>query len=73
MYIIEWLIDYLRGKKYTARNKYDPLNVTGNELVEDSENCEHLFMPIDSTNEMFACKYCGLLVPKDKLKNNKIN
>ncbi|MBQ8668839.1 hypothetical protein IJ472_03585 [bacterium] len=70
MYIFELIAQYLKPKKYTAKYSYDPLNE--NEVDEDSENCEHLFLPLDSSNEHFACKYCGLVVPKEQLKNKNI-
>jgi hypothetical protein len=41
------------------------------DITENPDDCEHFFMPLDSTNEMFACKYCGLVIPKDKLNNKK--
>jgi hypothetical protein len=71
MYIFELLFDYLKGKKYTPKNKYNPLNSSTEDLIENPDECEHLFMPLDSSNEMFACKYCGLVVSKEKLKQNK--
>ena len=71
MYIFELLINYLKGKKYTSQNKYDPLNTIPDGLAEKPEECEHLFLPLDSSNEMFACKYCGLVIPADKLRQDK--
>ena len=38
-------------------------------LVENSEECEHLFMPLDSSNEYFACKNCGMVVSSQELNN----
>lgn len=70
MYIFELIYQYLKPKKYTAKTKYNPLETE--ELIEDSDSCEHLFLPLDSSNENFACKYCGLIVPKEKLKNKNI-
>ena len=66
MYIIELLIKIFKGKKY---KKLIPeyTSETDGDLIEDSENCEHLFMPIDESNDYFACKLCGLVVPKNKL------
>ena len=71
MYIFELIINYLKGKKYTPHNKYNPLENLPDGLEENSEDCEHLFMPIDSSNQIFACKYCGLVVSADKLKPDK--
>lgn len=70
MYILELLIQAFKGKKKPIRNEYNPLETDN--LLENSENCEHLFMPLDSSNTYFACKYCGLVVPKEKLKNKNI-
>ncbi len=70
MYILELLIQAFKGKKRPIRKGYNPLETDN--LLEDSENCEHLFMPLDSSNTYFACKYCGLVVPKEKLKNKNI-
>lgn len=72
MYIFELLTQYFKPKKYTAKHSFNPLDNEINGLEEDSENCEHLFLPLDSSNEYFACKYCGLVVSKEKLKNKNI-
>lgn len=56
---------------YEKMNKRTPNNQYSSEvedITENSENCEHLFMPLDASGEYFACEYCGLVVPKDKLK-----
>ena len=50
MYIFELITQYIKGKKYTAKNSFDPLENEINGLEEDSENCEHLFLPLDSSN-----------------------
>jgi len=70
MYIFELLFQALK-KKNKKLPDYNPLN-DPETIVEDSSNCEHLFMPLDSSNTLFACKYCGLIVPKEKLKNKNI-
>ena len=72
MYIFELIVQYLKGKKYKKMQEYNPLEVIPDGLEEQPENCEHLFMPLDSSNELFGCKYCGLVVPRDKLKNKNI-
>lgn len=68
MYIFELLAQIFKKKENL--NTYNPLDIEEN--MEDDENCEHLFLPLDSSNTMFACKYCGLVVPKEKLKNKNI-
>ena len=70
MYIFELIANAFRSKNRNC-NTYNPLNST-DELIEDSDNCEHLFMPLDSSNTMFACKNCGLVVSKEDLKNKNI-
>lgn len=70
MYIFE-IIAQIFKKKRPLINNYDPLSETQLQQVDDSD-CEHLFLPLDSSNTMFACKYCGLIVPKEKLKNKNI-
>lgn len=72
MYIFELLTQYFKQKKYSAKHSFDPLDNEINGLEENSDNCEHLFLPLDSSNDFFACKYCGLVVPKEKLKNKNI-
>ena len=72
MYIIELIVNFLKGKKYKKLTKYDPLEIMPDDFVQGFESCEHLFMPLDSSNEMFACKYCGLVVPRSKLKDKNI-
>lgn len=71
MYIFELLVQAFKGKKKNIQNSYNPLE-SNDDIIEDSETCEHLFMPLDSSNNYFACKYCGLVVPKEKLKNKNI-
>lgn len=64
MYIIELIIKKLTQKK--EKPIYNPL--TENEF-DDYEDCEHTFMPIDSTNEIFSCTKCGILKKRSELKN----
>ncbi len=66
MYIFELLVKAFSNKKRKTRF-YSP-EVSEN-IVETPEECEHLFMPLDSSNEYFACRNCGLVVPKNRLKN----
>ena len=66
MYIFEFII-----KKFTRKKNDDTdfeQNILNNSVETDYENCEHLFMPIDSTNEILACAKCGLIRRKDELK-----
>ena len=72
MYIFELITQLLKKEKDPART-YDPLENSFAENNLPPEECEHLFLPLDSSNEYFACKYCGIVVPKEKLKNKNIS
>lgn len=63
MYIFELIFQAFKNKK-SIKNSYNPLETNSEDASED--NCEHLFLPIDSTNTIFACKHCGIIVPKKK-------
>lgn len=70
MYLLELIVKYIfPNKKFEARKKYDPL---AQEELENNENCEHIFLPIDSTGETLACSKCGLVVNKKDLKDKNI-
>lgn len=68
MYIFEWIIKFIKGKTYKVAPKTDFIPSDGEDLIENPNECEHIFMPLDSSEEFFACKYCGTVVSKDKLK-----
>jgi len=68
MYIFEWIIKFIKGKTYKVAPKTDFIPSDGKDLIENPNECEHIFMPLDSSEEFFACKYCGMVVSKDKLK-----
>ncbi len=71
MYIFELIANAFKSKKYRRFEYSDEQNST-KYITDETENCEHVFLPIDSTNTMFACKYCGYMVSKDKLKDRNI-
>jgi|AGTN01.3.fsa_nt_gi hypothetical protein len=64
MYFIEFIIKKLTQKKNKAEH-----NPASNNEIQDYEGCEHIFMPIDSTNEILSCTKCGTLVKRSELKN----
>lgn len=71
MYIFELLVKFFQKdkvenliEKYEKERAVDPLNEKF-DAEEDSETCEHIFMPIDSTKEIFACSKCGLVITKE--------
>lgn len=71
MYIFELIANAFKAKKYHKFEYNEELNEE-KYIADETENCEHVFLPVDSTNTMFACKYCGLMVPKEKLKDRNI-
>ena len=71
MYIFELIAQVFKKKKQII-NTFDPLDESSEFQEDDTNECDHLFLPLDSSNTMFACKYCGLVVPKEKLKNKNI-
>ena len=74
MYIIELFIKWLnknkRGMSANPNNEYKEgiiLNEEGEsvkELIDEAINCEHNYMPIDSTGNVLACTKCGFVVKK---------
>lgn len=66
MYIIEWLLKKFFPNKLNSEYDYNPLDTENN---EPEENCNHEFMPVDSTGETLACIKCGFIV---KRKGKKI-
>jgi len=64
MYFIELLVKKFRKEKKGMEN-FDPLS----EKSEDDEVCEHIFMPLDSSGEVLACRNCGLTVNRKDLKD----
>ena len=63
MYIFE-LIAKLKSKK---NKNLQPDNTL--KEVQEEENCNHNFAPLDSTKKYFACTYCGLVVEGKDLKD----
>ncbi len=73
MYFIELIVKYFQKDRFMEvldeHDKNEALNPL-DEIPEEenSENCEHIFMPIDSTGETLACSKCGLVVNKKDLR-----
>lgn len=57
------------GEKYKRKSDFDPF---AQDDIENSEECEHIFLPVDSTGEILACSKCGLVVNKEDLKDINI-
>lgn len=64
MYIFELIIKTLFQKKEKPLFDLD-----SKEQIEDYENCEHIFMPIDSTQETLSCTKCGIIKKRSELKS----
>lgn len=68
MYILEVFIKWL-NKRQTKEIK--PKKPDFKE-VDEALNCEHNFMPVDSTGMVLACTKCGFVV-KHKDRNQSQN
>lgn len=55
MYIFELIYKIINKIKYPK-----PLN-TKEDYSELYQECEHIFVPVDSTKKVLACTKCGLL------------
>lgn len=62
MYFIEYIIKKFTKKK--AKPEYNPTSG----IEKDYEDCEHVYMPVDSTGETLSCTKCGTLCMKSDLK-----
>jgi 2-hydroxy-3-keto-5-methylthiopentenyl-1-phosphate phosphatase len=61
--LIEWII-------WKFRKKHKPV---GNLAAEaETETCEHIFMPVDSSGDTLACRNCGLMVNRRDLHKYNI-
>lgn len=70
MYFIEFIVNkFLKKKK--QEETFNPLDEKTLD-DEDYDNCEHIFMPIDSTGEILSCSKCGLVVNRKDLKKQNI-
>lgn len=64
MFIIEFII-----KKFICKKEEPLYNSLSENENKNYEGCEHVFMPIDSTNEVLSCTKCGMLVNHNELKD----
>lgn len=60
MYLIELIV-----KKFFKKDNGYIKPKTEEEL--DEERCKHVFMPIDSTGEILACRNCGAVIHRSKI------
>lgn len=74
MYLIELIVKNLKQVKQLTQKKEKSFNENPSEgeifyeEKQEYKNCEHIFMPIDSTNETLSCTKCGFLVKRGELK-----
>lgn len=61
MFILDILLKKIFPQKLGEEYNYDPLIQADD---EDDEDCEHEFMPVDSTGETLACIKCGFIVQR---------
>lgn len=69
MYIFELFIKWLnkndRGKGANPDKIYQGnTSKLNTEEADEALNCEHNFMPVDSTGNVLACTKCGFVVKK---------
>lgn len=70
MYLFELITRWINPKrKFYKKDDFDPFV---QEDIENPDNCEHIFLPIDSSGETLACSLCGLVVNKKDLKDINI-
>ena len=69
MYLIELFVKLFKRKKKKINLSFDPFS---QEKSDDTEKCEHIFLPVDSSEEIFACSKCGLVVNRKDLKDVNI-
>lgn len=68
MFIFEWITKFIKGKTYKPNVRTNYIPSDGEDLLENPNECKHVFMPLDSGGENFACKYCGIVVKKENIK-----
>lgn len=61
MYILDWILKKIFPNKLDEKYNYDPLV----QNTEEEEDCDHEFMPVDSTGEVLACIKCGFIVKRN--------
>ncbi len=70
MYLFELIAKYIIGKKYKKAESFDPFKQ--DDIEDSSDDCEHVFLPLDSSGDIFACSKCGLVKKKEELKDINI-
>jgi hypothetical protein len=68
VYIIEILVKFFQERKNKKNIPIDLENIEAEEVYD--ENCEHMYVAIDSTQDYFACSKCGNVVKNTNKPRN---
>lgn len=68
MYIFE-LIYKIFYNLFHKKEKKQPVQEIDNNT--DFQECEHIFLPVDSTKRVLACTKCGILIRAENLKKHQ--
>ncbi|MDD3149602.1 MAG: hypothetical protein PHV68_02115 [Candidatus Gastranaerophilales bacterium] len=60
MYIIEAILRFIKNNSEVKKIYRKSLD------LEDVDECEHLYVPIDSTEDYMACTKCGHVIKNTK-------
>jgi hypothetical protein len=79
MFIIEAILKYIKKDKFNeilethdreqCEHLLDYIPLEEDRTTEEDLNCEHIFMPVDSTGEILACSKCGEIRKREELKD----
>ncbi len=69
MYIFELISKLLKNKKNEITPIVPDFLASQETDSDDSENCQHIFIPIDSTKQTLACSKCGFVMKTKDFKN----
>lgn len=72
MYIIELFFKIKENLSNRTKNNFKKTEIT-DDVSDNYEKCEHIFVPIDSTNTVLGCNKCGFIIhvnPEDLKKKN---
>ena len=65
MYIVE--LFFKLKERFSGKNSPKTSDDRGEDLLDETLNCEHIFVPIDSTKEVLACSKCGYLIRTENI------
>ncbi len=73
MYILELISELIKKNKTKDKDKIVDfaLNQEINDSDENEEDCNHIFIPIDSTKQTLACSKCGYVIKASDIPKNK--